>query len=181
MRCSTIGSCQSAATSETAKHCWSRVRHMLVALQQVSRPLPFTFIPTVAISMSINQFNSRLAARGSNSKSNASEIVHKNTNGHYTNDRNSDWAFRCHRVRVSVMVRQTNDGHMDRHLSTAQSVVQAYGAGMLSPNSNHRNSERQISDTRPKIHAHVELHVDCGCRQRDLRLSCHRQFRQQSH
>jgi len=45
--------------------------------------------------------------------------------------------------------RQT-DGHMDRHLSTAQSVVQAYGAGMLSPNSNHRNSERQISDTRPK-------------------------------
>ena len=63
---------------------------MLVALQQVSRPLPFTFIPTVAISMSINQFNSRLAARGSNSKSNASEIVYKNTNGHYTNDRNSN-------------------------------------------------------------------------------------------
>jgi len=39
MRCSTIGLCKLAATSEIVKHCSSRVWLMEAALEQVSRPL----------------------------------------------------------------------------------------------------------------------------------------------
>ena len=45
MRCGTIGSCQSAATSEIAKHCWSRLgslTHVSSAITSV-KALLFTF------------------------------------------------------------------------------------------------------------------------------------------